>query len=135
MADRLMTRFMLGPQWSKRLLVMPERLARLLGFRLDSVPLVAVLLAFFSMWAFGWVIDVVEMYLPQFNAWMLAHKMGLGIVLYVLLIVTWSSFWTAVMLSPRYEKFTSELWRRRVRLDDPFEGAEEFARNNPFGRG
>jgi flagellar biosynthesis protein FliR len=118
LADGLFTRFMLAPTFPLRALVIPEDLSHLLGFRLNSAPIIAVLMAFACMAGFGWVIELLERYFPQFNAFVLAHRMGFGIGLYITLVATWSGFWTAVMLNPRYEKFTSDLWRRRIRLDD-----------------
>ncbi|MGK0168457.1 MAG: hypothetical protein ACI9W2_000173 [Gammaproteobacteria bacterium] len=118
LADGLFTRFMLAPTFPLRVLAIPESLSRLLGFRLHRAPIIAVLMAFACMAGFGAIIELLERYFPQFNAFVLAHRMGFGIGLYITLVATWSGFWTAVMLNPRYEKFTSDLWRRRIRLDD-----------------
>ena len=117
LVDRLSTRFLLFPRWGRRWLALPDRLARLLGFRVDAVPLTAVLLTLGAVIGLGWVVDVLETHAPAFNAWVTEHRMWVGIGVYVVTLISWSAFWTSVMLSPRFEKFTSELWRRRVRID------------------
>lgn len=116
-ADRLSTRFLLFPRWGQAFAAFPDRLARILGFRVDAVPLVAVLLTIAAVLGCGWLVDFLEANWPAFNAWVVERRMWVGITLYVLTLATWSGFWTSVMLSPRFEKFTNELWRRRVRID------------------
>ena len=118
MVDRVFTRFLLRPWLPRSRFAWPEKLARLLGFRVDAVPLVFFFLALGSGAALGWLVDYTEHHLPSFNAWVAGHTMWVGAVLYVVTIVAWSGFWTSVMLSPKFEAFTSELWRRRIRMDD-----------------
>ena len=116
LVDRLATQFLLFPRWGRQFVALQDRLARLLGFRVDAVPLPAVLLTIAAVAGCGWVVDMIESHLPAFNGWVTEHRMWVGMAVYVLAVATWSGFWTSVMLSPRFEKFTSELWRRRVRV-------------------
>jgi len=118
LVDPTASRFLLFPRWGRTLFAWPERLRRLLGFPVDAVPGVYFLLALAGVWLLGGLVDLLEANAPAFNAWFAGHRMWVGLGIYLATVGSWSAFWTAVALDPRFNLVTPELWRRRVRVEE-----------------